>query len=115
MLGDRLVATAGGLDRFLRAVQRGQLLSPALTAAFFPPQAHWRTSAEGKTYFGYGLEFYIDPAGQLVCYQKEGENAGVSGVIRHFPKDDINLVILSNMENGAWKPLRDIHKMITAI
>ncbi len=102
--------TAGDLDRFLRAVQRGQLLSPALTAAFFTPQAHWRTSAEGKTYFGYGLEFYVDPAGQLVCYQKEGENTGVSGFIRHFPKDDINLVILSNMENGAWKPLWDIHR-----
>ena len=105
--------TAGDLDRFLRAVQRGQLLSPELTAAFFTPQAHWRTSAKWSQYFGYGLEFYVDPAGQLVCYEKEGENAGVSGFIRHFPKDDINVVILSNLENGAWKPQWDVHKMIT--
>lgn len=106
--------TAGDLDRFLRAVQRGQLLSPELTAAFFTPQVQWQISAEGKRYFGYGLAFYVDPAGQLVCYQKEGVNAGVSGVIRHFPKDDINLVILANMEDAAWEPLRDIHKRITA-
>ena len=99
--------TAGDLDRFLRAVQRGQLLSPELTAAFFTPQAHWQTSDQWKTYFGYGLEFYVDPAGQMVCYEKEGSNAGVSGVIRHFPKEDINLVILSNLEDGAWKPLWD--------
>jgi len=107
--------TAGDLDRFLRAVQRGQLLSPELTAAFFTPQAHWQSSDEWKTYFGYGLKFYVDPAGQTVCYQKEGSNAGVSGVIRHFPKEDINLVILSNMEDGAWEPLWAIHKMITEI
>ena len=106
--------TAGDLDRFLRAVQRGQLLSPELTAAFFTPQAHWRSGDQWNQYFGYGLEFYVDPAGQLVCYEKEGENAGVSGFIRHFPKDDINLVILSNLENGAWKPQWDVHKMITA-
>ena len=107
--------TAGDLDRFLRAVQRGQLLSPELTAAFFTPQAHRQSSDELKTYFGYGLKFYVDPAGQLVCYEKDGINAGVSGAIRHFPKEDINLVILSNMEDGAWEPLWAIHKMITEI
>jgi CubicO group peptidase (beta-lactamase class C family)/GNAT superfamily N-acetyltransferase len=105
--------TAGDLDHFLRAVQRGELLSPELTTAFFTPQAHWQSIDKWKTYFGYGLKFYLDPAGQMVCYQKEGVNAGVSGVIRHFPKADINLVILSNMEDGAWEPLRAIHKLIT--
>lgn len=104
--------TAGDLDRFLRAVQRGQLLSAELTTAFFTPQALWRANQEWNRYFGYGLLFYVDPNGELVCYDKEGSNVGTSGVIRHFPKADINLVILSNMEEGAWEPLREIHKMI---
>lgn len=107
--------TAGDLDRFLRAVQAGQLLSPELTAAFFTPQEHWQTNAEWKIYFGYGLQFYIDPAGQTVCYEKEGSNAGVSNVIRYFPKEDINVVILANLEDAAWKPIWIIHEMITKI
>jgi hypothetical protein len=72
----------------LRAVQAGQLLSPELTAAFFTPQAHWHSSDQWQTYFGYGLKFYVDPTGQLVYYQKEGVNTGVSGVIRYFPQED---------------------------
>jgi len=104
--------TAGDLDRFLRAVQRGQLLSPELTAAFFTPQAQWQSNEEWRRFFGYGLMFYFDSNERLVCYQKEGINVGTSGVIRHFPKDDINLVILSNMEDGAWKPLWELHKLI---
>ena len=105
--------TAGDLDRFLRAVKGGQLLSPELTTAFFTPQAHWQSSDQWKIYFGYGLGFYVDPAEQMVCYEKEGSNAGVSCVIRHFPKEDINVVILANLEDVAWKPIWVIHEMIT--
>ncbi|MCJ7623009.1 MAG: beta-lactamase family protein, partial [Anaerolineaceae bacterium] len=34
--------TAGDLDRFLRAVKAGELLSPQLTEAFLTPQVHYR-------------------------------------------------------------------------
>jgi hypothetical protein len=62
--------------------------------------------------YGYGLWFYVDRSGQVVCYQKEGINAGVSGLIRHFPEQDINVVLLSNMENGVWEPVWKIHEMV---
>ncbi len=48
----------------------------------------------------------------VVCYQKEGVNAGVSGIIRHFPDRDISVVLLSNMESGVWKPVWKIHELI---
>ncbi len=38
--------------------------------------------------------------------------AGGSAVIRHFPKQDINVVLLSKMEEGVWDPVWDIHEMI---
>jgi CubicO group peptidase (beta-lactamase class C family) len=106
--------TAGDLDRFLRAVKQGELLSPQLTAAFFTPQVHYRTMKGWDKHFGFGLWFYVDGAGQVVCCEKEGVNVGVSGAIRHFPQDDINVVILSNMEEGVWSPIWQLHEMVVS-
>ena len=50
----------------------------------------------------------------MVCCQKEGINAGVSGLIRYFPDQDINVVILSNMVSGVRKPVWKIHEMLVA-
>lgn len=104
--------TAVDLDRFLRAVQSGQLLSPAMTKAFFTPQVHYRDKEGWTMQYGFGLWFYVADDGRIVCYQKEGINAGTSGLIRHFPEQDINVVLLSNMMGGVWQPVWTIHEMI---
>jgi CubicO group peptidase (beta-lactamase class C family) len=106
--------TAPDLDRFLRAVQAGELLSPELTQAFLTPQVHCRDMDGWTMKYGFGLWFYVDPDGKVVCYQKEGINAGVSGLIRHFPDQDINVVLLANMEGAVWKPVWKIHEMVVA-
>lgn len=104
--------TAADLDRFLRAVQAGKLLSREKTQAFLTPQLPYRERDGWTMWYGFGLWFYLDKAGQVVCYQKEGINAGVSGMIRYFPAQDISVVILSNMEEGAWEPIWEIHEII---
>jgi CubicO group peptidase (beta-lactamase class C family) len=104
--------TAGDLDRFLRAVVAGELLSRELTSQFLTPQLSYRERDDWTMMYGYGLWFYVDRAGRVVCFQKEGINAGVSGAIRRFPDRDINLVILSNMEEGVWKPVWKIHELV---
>jgi CubicO group peptidase (beta-lactamase class C family) len=106
--------TAGDLDRFLRAVKAGELLSPELTEAFLTPQVHYRDKDGWTMMYGHGLWFRVEPARGIVCYQKEGYNAGVSGMIRHFPARDLSAVILSNMADGAWKPIQVIHEMVVA-
>jgi len=106
--------TAGDLDRFLRAVKTGELLSPELMEAYLTPQVHYRDKDDWTMMYGYGLWFYVDQSDKVVCYQKEGINAGVSGLIRHFPSQDINVVILSNMVGGVWKPVWKIHEMVVA-
>ncbi len=106
--------TAGDLDRFIRAVSTGKLLSPELTEAFLTPQVHYRDKDGWTMMYGYGLWFYVNKAEKIICYQKEGVNAGVSGLLRYFPEQDINVVILSNMESGVWKPVRKIHEMVIA-
>jgi CubicO group peptidase (beta-lactamase class C family) len=111
------LVTAADLDRFLRAVQAGKLLSPHLTQTFLTPQVHYKHRDGWTMKYGYGLWFYVETDRdngdeRVVCYQKEGVNAGVSGMIRYFPDQDICAVILSNMEDGAWSPIWKVHELI---
>jgi len=104
--------TAGDLDLFMRAVQSGELLSKELTKALLTPHVDYSEKDDWVMKYGYCLWFYVDKDGKIVCYQKEGVNAGASGLIRHFLEQDINVVILSNMEDGVWGPIRKIHELI---
>ena len=104
--------TVADLDRFLRAVRAGELLSPELTGAFLSPQVVHSTRVTWTEMYGYGLRFYVDRAGKVFCYEKEGINVGVSGIISHFPDQDITATLLSNMVNGAREPAWKIHEMV---
>ncbi len=106
-------ATASDLDRFLRKVKAGSLLSPQSTAAFFTPQVLHHVQDDWKQMYGYGIEFAVDGAGNVMFAEKEGNNAGVSDVIRHYPDQDINVVLLANIQNTAWEPIRMIHRLLT--
>jgi CubicO group peptidase (beta-lactamase class C family) len=93
-------------------VRAGELLSPELTGAFLTPEVVHRRRDTWTEMYGYGLWFYVDQASKVVCYEKEGVNAGVSGLIRYFPDQDITVTLLSNMENGVWDPVWKIHEMV---
>jgi len=104
--------TARDLNRFMRAVQAGELLSQELTQSFLSPHVEYRKKDDWVMKYGYCLWFYVDKGGKIICYQKEGVNAGVSGLIRHFPEQDISVVLLSNMEDGVWDPIWKIHELV---
>ena len=106
--------TGGDLDRFVRAAKSGELLSAALTTAFFAPQVPHGPMHGGIEVYGYGLSFLVDQAKRVIFCEKEGINPGVSGLIRHYFKSDINVVLLSNTEKGAWEPVKKVHDMVVA-
>jgi len=106
--------TAADLAAFLRAVLDGRLLSSRLTAAFLEPKVPWRVRDGWTQHFGFGPWFRVDDDGALVFLEKEGINAGTSCVLRHYPGRDLTLVILSNLEDGAWEPRRAIHEAVMA-
>jgi len=106
--------TASDLDRFLRKVKAGSLLSPQSTAAFFTPQVLHHVQDDWKLMYGYGIELAVDGTGKVMFAQKEGNNAGVSAVIRHYPDEDITVILLANIQHGAWEPLRTIHRLLKA-
>jgi CubicO group peptidase (beta-lactamase class C family) len=106
--------TAADLDAFLWALKDGKLLGPELTRAFLTPQLFHRNSRGWMVKYGYGLEFFLNAGGTVDFYQKDGLNAGVSGVIRCYPAHDLQVTMLSNMMEGAWAPLRKVHELLTA-
>jgi len=105
--------TAYDLIDFINAVQSGRLISSDLVKALTTPQVLHCESEEERWMFSYVLEFLLDAHGQIIFYQKDGVNAGVSAILRHYPDQDINVVLLSNMEDGVWEPIRKIHHFIT--
>ena len=104
--------TVTDLDRFLRAVMAGKLLSPELTRAFLSPQVVHSRRDNWTEMYGYGLRFYVDRSGEVFCFEKEGVNVGVSGIISHFPDQDMTATLLSNMEDGVWELAWKIHEMV---
>ena len=95
-------------------MKAGTLLSPQSTAAFFTPQAFYRSRENWDHMYGYGIEFALNKAGHVLFAQKEGIYDGASAVICHYPDHDINVVLLSNMQMGAWEPLEWIHRLLMA-
>jgi CubicO group peptidase (beta-lactamase class C family) len=106
--------TAADLERFMRALSSGRLLSAELTGAFLTPQVVYRVREGWTQHWGLGPWFCVDDSGELVYLQKEGVNAGASGVVRHYPGRDLTFVVLSNLEEGAWGPIDTVHQMVVA-
>lgn len=105
-------STVADLERFLKAVQNGELLGPEMTTLFLTPHVKHSEGKEVMLYMGHGLEFTFDLEGSLLYYEKEGINAGTSAVLRHYPSTSTTVTILSNMEDGVWEPRDTIDSML---
>jgi CubicO group peptidase (beta-lactamase class C family) len=107
--------TAGDLDVFLRALKAGKLLSAELTRDFITPKVIHHETEQCVVKYGYGLEFYQPKTDNISYYQKEGINAGVSAIMRHYPDQDMNVILLSNMMDGVWQPVAQVHELVATL
>jgi len=106
--------TVGDLLRFHRAVTDARLLGPALTAEFLSPKAWHSARGAGSHMMGFGFEFETAADGAVRSYWKEGVNVGVSGILRHYPREDITVAVLAVGEDAAWGAVRAIDEAIRA-
>jgi len=102
--------TADDLIRFHRAVTDGTLLGDELTAAMLSPKERYREVGSGIHHTGFGFEFKVASDDSIRCYWKEGINVGTSGILIHYPSHDVTVAILSNLEDGAWEPIKRIEQ-----
>ncbi len=104
--------TAADLARFLDVAREGGLLSKESTEAFLSPVALHSTNDVGELWMGFGLEFQYQSDGSLRYFEKEGYNAGTSGVVRHYPALDTTVVLLGNTSGGIWEPRTHIDSLL---
>jgi hypothetical protein len=45
---------------------------------------------------------------------KDGVNTGASAFVAYYPLRGLDLAIVSATEDGAWPPLREINKLMSA-
>lgn len=100
--------TASDLLRFLSAVREGELLNEELTEEFFTPQVEH----DPGTMYGFGLEFDMNEDGTVRSFYKEGVNPGASGILRHYVAEELDVVVLSNAEDGAWDVILEIDERL---
>ena len=107
--------TPRDLIRFHDALRTGALLGPESTAAMLTPKEPYRPRGAGMHHTGFGFEFETDAGGAVRCYWKEGINVGVSGELGHYPEEDLTFAVQSNMEDGAWEPIRMIDRLVSGV
>jgi hypothetical protein len=104
--------TVGDLLRFHRAVTDGRLLGPALTAELLSPKVMHKTRGAVNHMMGFGFGFETDADQVVRRYWKEGVNVGVSGILCHYPAQDITLAVLAVGEDAAWAPVKAIDEAV---
>jgi hypothetical protein len=45
-------------------------------------------------------------------YFKDGVGAGASGIVRHYLEAALDVVVLSNSEEGAWDVIRELDERL---
>jgi CubicO group peptidase (beta-lactamase class C family) len=104
--------TAADLDRFLCAARSGRLFSEAMTELGHSAHVFHSASPTQISRYGICLEFVYTPDDRLKYVQKDGYNAGTSGIVRFYPAIGLTVVMLSNTSEGVWQPLKDVDRMV---
>jgi CubicO group peptidase (beta-lactamase class C family) len=100
--------TAADLVRFIQAVRNGELLNDEFTEEFLTPQVEH----DPGTMYGFGLEFDMEDDGTVRSYYKDGLNTGATGIVRHYLDSHLDVVVLANVEAGAWEVVRNIDERL---
>ena len=107
-------STAEDLCRFSGALREDKLLSPDWTQEMLTPKVLERLERlRGYTSkYGYGNFFLLDDSEHIVRWGHTGEEDGVSCRFYHYPKQNLDLVILGNQSWCAGSLAWEIHNLI---
>lgn len=101
--------TAPDFGRFWDALFNHRLLSPAMTERLLSPHATYQRQSGDIRGYGYGIWLVLDEE-TVLRYYAEGADPGASFVSAVVPKHNIEMTVISNVQDGAW----DVWKALIA-
>lgn len=108
-------ASVADLDRFMRAILDGTLLSESMVEEIMKPQTTIeQTLSWGKIVNGYGFHFKYSANGDLISLYKEGSNAGVAAMFAYYPKIDATSIVLANQTCNVWQLHQEVEEILNA-
>jgi CubicO group peptidase (beta-lactamase class C family) len=99
-----LAASAPELERYWHALLGGRLLRSDSLQAMLTPQVSLRA---GRAY-GLGVYLICEPPG-LPRYEAHGFDAGTNAYMAHYPTLDVNVIVLSNLDQAAMDVFHQVH------
>lgn len=104
--------TALDLDRFLRAILDGTLVSAAARELLLSPHILVDETDGIRSMNGFAFEFRVGSAGEIVSIQKDGQNAGVAAQLVYYPATDTSCIILANQDCNVWSIQRELRPLL---
>jgi CubicO group peptidase (beta-lactamase class C family) len=105
--------TARDLDRFVRAIRSGVLMSGAASDQILTPHVKRQDIDGGSLWNGFAFEFSLDEHGNTVRFGKDGINAGVASFATWFPQTDTTCVLLANQDCDVWAMQRELNPLFS--
>ncbi len=106
--------TVSDLDRFVRALVGGDLLSRESSDLVVHPHVKLQDLDSGTEWNSFGFEVVLDADGNQVRICKDGENAGVSSIMAYYPQTDTTIVLLANQQCRVWRMLRELDAVLAS-
>jgi len=99
--------TVEDLDIFLRTVSTSPIYGEMMR-----PQAGIKEKKEDHYYtVGFGFEI-IEKDGEIIKVFKEGQNDGVCNISFYYPKEELSLSILGNVDCNVWRLASSCEKIL---
>jgi CubicO group peptidase (beta-lactamase class C family) len=105
--------TARDLDRFVRAIRSGALMSTESAEQLLRPHVKRDDLDSGSLWNGFAFEFTLDGDGEIVRFGKDGINAGVASFATWFPGTDTTCVLLANQDCDVWAMQRELNPIFS--
>ncbi len=104
-------STAQDLIAFLQALREGILLGKEMTEEMLGSRGKIHEDENGRWTYGFGLAFSLD-GDEVVRWGHAGDDPGVSVKVFHYPRRNVDLVILGNQTGCAEEIGSALHEMI---
>lgn len=104
--------TVEDLDKFIRALRNGELLSKNLAMEIFNMQVLILDNENVHVMESYGYEAILNKNINILHYRKDGCNPGVANVFTYFPENDMTIILLANQDCNVWNMYGEIRDII---